>query len=126
MAELKKAWGYQGDALNLPVEDVEAAVPFYETVMGFRVVSRGDSPHRSALLQRDSVQMGLAENGGDPTQDGCAFEVDDSAALFEEFQANGLGRDDPKFEIETHDGRSWKVFYAVAPDGLCYWFGEPQ
>jgi hypothetical protein len=19
-----------------------------------------------------------------------------------------------------------KVFYVVAPDGLCYWFGEPQ
>src|SRR5688572_2905801 len=101
MAELRRAWGYQGDAMNLPVADVEAAIPYYETVMEFRVVSRGDSPYRSVLLQRDSVQIGLAENAGDPSQDGCAFEVDDVAALFEEFKANGLGRDDPQFTIET-------------------------
>ena len=69
MAELEKAWGYQGDNLNLPVRDVAAAVPFYEA-MGFTVVSRGDAQHR--------------------------------------------------------DGSRWNVFFVVAPDGLCYWFGEPQ
>ena len=63
---LDRAYGYKGDFMNLPVADVEAALPFYETVLGFRVVSRGDSPHK------------------------------------------------------------WKVFYVVAPDGLCYWFGECQ
>jgi hypothetical protein len=21
---------------------------------------------------------------------------------------------------------AWKVFYVIAPDGLCYWFGERQ
>ena len=30
------------------------------------------------------------------------------------------------FDIEQHDGVAWKVFYVVAPDGLCYWFGERQ
>lgn len=34
---------------------VEDALPFYETVMGFRVVSRGDAPHRFAILARDIV-----------------------------------------------------------------------
>ena len=28
--------------------------------------------------------------------------------------------------IEQHDEVAWKVFYVVAPDGLCYWFGERQ
>jgi hypothetical protein len=37
-ATLEKAFGYQGDKMNLPVRDLTAALPFYETVLGFRVV----------------------------------------------------------------------------------------
>ncbi len=124
--ELKNAWGYQGNNLNLPVADVEAAIPFYETVMGFRVLSRSDSPHPSAVLGRDAVRIGLAENGGDPTQDGCAFEINDAEAVFAEFKSNGYEKDEPGFKIENNHGASWKVFYMIAPDGLCYWFGEKQ
>ena len=105
-ATLDKAFGYRGDTMNLPVKEVDAAVPFYESILGFRVISRSDTPHRSAVLARDSITMGLAENGGDPTQDGCAFHV--------------TGH----FSIEQHGGAEFRVFYVVAPDGLCYWFGE--
>ncbi len=63
--------------MNLPVRDVGAALPFYETVLGFRVLSRSETPHTSAVLARDQVQIGLAENGGDSTQDGCVFHVKD-------------------------------------------------
>lgn len=35
---------YAEDAMNLPVTDVETAIPFYETIMGFKLVSRKDSP----------------------------------------------------------------------------------
>ena len=125
-ATLEKAWGYQGDSMNLPVRDLAAALPFYETVLGFQVLSRGDTPHNSAVLARDQVQIGLAENGGDSTQDGCAFHVKDLEALFAEFKANGLQKELSEFDIEQHDGVAWKVFYVVAPDGLCYWFGERQ
>jgi catechol 2,3-dioxygenase-like lactoylglutathione lyase family enzyme len=121
---LEKAFGYQGDNMNLPVADLESALPFYEGVLGFNVVSRSDTPHKSAILARDRVQMGLAENGGDPTQDGCAFHVDDLAALFEEFQRNGLNKQLSDFDTERHNEVEWKVFYVVAPDGLCFWFGE--
>jgi catechol 2,3-dioxygenase-like lactoylglutathione lyase family enzyme len=126
MATLEKAWGYQGDNMNLPVRDLAAALPFYETVLGFRVLSRNDTPHQAAVLVRDRVQLGLAENGGDPTQDGCAFHVKDLESLFAEFQANGLTKELSEFAIERHDDVAWKVFYVVAPDGLCYWFGERQ
>src|SRR5919106_5921537 len=91
-ATLQKAFGYQGDNMNLPVRDLAAALPFYETVLGFRVLSRSDTPYRSAVLARDQVQIGLAENGGDPTQDGCAFHVKDLSSLFAEFKANGSRR----------------------------------
>jgi lactoylglutathione lyase len=124
--ELKTAWGYKGNNMNLPVENLDTAIPFYESVMGFRVLSKSESPHRSAILGRDNIQIGLAENGEDPTQDGCAFEVNNADLVFNELKQNGLEKDDPKFEIERHNNASWKVFYVVAPDGLCFWFGERQ
>ena len=57
---------YRGDAMNLPVADVDAAIPFYEKTFGFRVVTRKEVPHKSVILARDEIQIGLAENGGDP------------------------------------------------------------
>ena len=123
---LAKAFGYQGDNMNLPVGNLAASLSFYETVLGFRVVSRRDTPHKSAVLARDQVQIGLVENGGDPAQDGCAFHVKDLESLFAEFNANGLQKDPSEIGTEQRDGAAWKVFYVVAPDGLCYWFGERQ
>jgi lactoylglutathione lyase len=125
-ATLEKVWGYQGNNMSLPVQDLESALPFYETVLGFRVLSRSDTPHNAAVLARDQVQIGLAENGGDSTQDGCAFHVKDLESLFAEFRANGLQKELSEFDIEQHGDVAWKVFYVVAPDGLCYWFGERQ
>jgi lactoylglutathione lyase len=123
---LERAFGYQGDAMNLPVPNVDAATLFYERVLGFRVTSRADTPHKSAVLERDAVHMRLTENGGDPTQDGCAFHVTNVDALYAEFQANGLEKKEQVFGTERHGGADWRVFYVVAPDGLCYWFGERQ
>ena len=123
---LEQAWGYQGDNMNLPVRDVEAAVPFYVSVLGFSVLSRSDTPHKSAMLARDQVQIRLAENGGDSAQDGCAFHVNGLESLFAEFRGNGLQKELSALNIEQHDNAAWKVFYVVAPDGLCYWFGERQ
>jgi catechol 2,3-dioxygenase-like lactoylglutathione lyase family enzyme len=124
-ATLEKAFGYQGDAMNLPVKNLESALPFYETVLGFRVLSRAETPQRSAVLARDHVQIGLAENGGDPGQDGCAFHVKDVESLLAELNTRGLGKPSA-MKIEPRDGVDWNVFYVVAPDGLCYWFGERQ
>lgn len=123
-ATLEKAFGYQGNNMNLPVRDLASALPFYETVLGFRALSRGELPHPSAVLARDQVQIGLAENGGDPAQDGCAFHVRGLESLFAEFKANGLLKETPDFKVEQHGETEWRVFYVAAPDGLCYWFGE--
>ncbi|MGH9833556.1 MAG: VOC family protein [Blastocatellia bacterium] len=125
-ATFKTAWPYQKDAMNLPVENLAAAIPFYETIMGFQVISRKDSPCKSAVLSRDGVQIGLAENGGDPTQDGCFFEVDNVEAAFAELKSNGLEKEEAGFRIDQHGDTSWKVFFVVAPDGLCYCLGERQ
>ena len=117
---------YEEDEMNLPVENVDESIPFYEKVMGFKVLSRSDSPHKSATLGRDLVQMRIAENGGDPTQEGCFFEVDNAEAAFAELKANGLKNEDPDFRIDQHGSKKYKVFFLVAPDGLCYCIGERQ
>jgi catechol 2,3-dioxygenase-like lactoylglutathione lyase family enzyme len=125
-AVFQTASPYVADALNLPVANLEEAVPFYETVMGFHVLSRQTSPCRSAVLSRDAVQIGLAENGGDPSQEGCFFQVDDVEAAFAELKANGLGRDEADFRVDQYGDVSYRVFFVIAPDGLCYCLGERQ
>lgn len=120
----KTASPYLQDALNLPVENLEEAIPFYETIMGFQIVSRQDMPCKSAILARDDIQIGLAENGGDPTQEGCFFEVDDVEAAFNELKNNGLQNDDPNYRTEQHGDKSFRLFFVIAPDGLCYCLGQ--
>ena len=122
----KSAWPYQADAMNLPVENVDEAIPFYEKVMGFQVGSRADTPSRAVVLKRDEVQIGLAENGGDPTQDGCFFEVDNVETAFAELKTNGLKKDEADFRIDQYGDKKFKVFFVIAPDGLCYCLGERQ
>jgi lactoylglutathione lyase len=118
----RTAASYADDAMNLPVQDVETAIPYYEKTFGFRVVSRQDAPHRSVILARDSIQIGLAENGGDPTQEGCFFEVDNVQAAFEEIK--GVPPTESAFRLDKCNGVPYRVFFEVAPDGLCYMLGE--
>jgi catechol 2,3-dioxygenase-like lactoylglutathione lyase family enzyme len=125
-ATIKHVSPFQQDSLNLPVRDLQAALPFYEKVLGFQLVSRSDTPIRSAILTRDSVQIGLAENGGDPEQDGCFFEVDSVTTAFDELKDNGLANEKADFTVQQHGDVRWKVFFVVAPDGLCYCYGERQ
>ena len=124
-ATFKTAAPYLEDAMNLPVEDLDSALSFYEKVMGFTVASRSKTTVKSAILTRDSIQIGLAENGGDPSQEGCFFEVDDVETAYGELQINGL-LSDANYRLEQHGGTSFRVFFVVAPDGLCYCLGQRQ
>lgn len=124
-ATIRQAWPYQQSVLDLPVNDLDAALPFYVNTLGFRLVGQSETPHRSVRLARDQVEIGLAENGGDPTQDGCVFEVDSVANALAELINNGWP-ERPEFRSQQHGAASWNVFFVVAPDGLCYCYGERQ
>lgn len=113
-AVFKNAWPYAKDALNLPVKSVEDALPFYETLMGFTVVSRNESP-KAIIIVRDNIQIGLAENGGDPSQEGCFFEVDDVEVAFAELKSRGLRKEEADFRIDRHGDTNWKVFLLLLP-----------
>lgn len=120
---LRRAAGYQGDALNLPVSNVDEALPFYEQSLGFHVVERRTTPVKAAILERDNVRIGLVENGGDPTQDGSFFEVSSVDRIFEELTGRGLTLKPPQVQRSEHG--AFRSFFIVAPDGLCYMLGEP-
>lgn len=59
-------------------------------------------------------------------QDGCFFEVDDVEKAYTELQANGLQQEPWVIDTEKYGDTEWRVFYVVAPDGLCYCYGERQ
>lgn len=120
---LRRAAGFQGDALNLPVANVDQALPFYEQSLGFHVVERRTTPVKAAILERDNVRIGLVENGGDSTQDGSFFEVTSVDRIFEELKGRGLKLTAP--EIQRSEHGAFRAFFVVAPDGLCYMLGEP-
>jgi predicted enzyme related to lactoylglutathione lyase len=122
-AVFRKAFPYAKDAMNLPVRDVDAAIPFYEGIMGFQLASRQETPVKSAVLQRDDIRIGLAENGGEPEQEGCFFEVDDVDTACAELKQRGYGKD-IAFRIDRYGDKSFRVFFVVAPDGLCYCLGQ--
>ena len=119
-AKLLEAWGYQSDAMALPVADVDTSAAYYVDHLGFEITDRA---HGRVVLQRDGLQMAINENGGDPTQDGVAFLVDDVDQLHKELterKAEELG----EVKAETRDDGDYQVFFLVAPDGLCFWFGQ--
>ncbi len=125
-AVFKRASPYQDDQMNLPVKNVDEAIPFYEMVMAFKVLSRSDQPCKSVVMGRNDIRIGLAENGGDPENDGCFFEVDDVESAFDELRSNGLDKEDPGYDFQQHGDTTFRLFFVVAPDGLCYCIGERQ
>src|SRR5215813_9171707 len=96
-ARYTRAMPYSGDVLGLPVRKLHDALPFYQTVMGFQVVTQSDTPCKSAILKRDNVQIGLAENGGDPEQNGCFFEVENVEDAFADLKSRGFNKGEPGF-----------------------------
>jgi len=123
-AVFRRAAPYAADAMNLPVQDVDSAIPYYERTFGFRVVSRQETPHKSVVLARDNIQIGLVENGCDSSQEGCFFEVDNIEAAFEEIK--GKPPTEAVFRIDNINGVPHRVFFEVAPDGLCYMLAQRQ
>jgi lactoylglutathione lyase len=110
--------------MNLPVADMSSSIPYYEKTLGFKVVSQTAKPHKSVVLARDRIQIGLAENGGDQTQEGCFFEVDNVEAAFTQIKGRAFEADD--FRFDSFGPITYRVFFEIAPDGLCYMIGERQ
>ena len=74
-------------------------------------------------MARDGVRLGFAINGGDPAQDGAAIRVSDIQRAKDELEANRVAT--ANWRVDERDGQRYRVFFVVAPDGLCYYFYQP-
>lgn len=122
-ASFLAAYPYQNDVLALPVSSADEAASWYGQNFGMREIERGTQPHRFAILERDGVKIGFAENGGDPTQDGAAVLVSGITEIRTELESREVNVSD--WRIDEQEGKQLKVFFVIAPDGLCYYFHEP-
>ena len=119
----KAAYPYQQDVLALPVSDISVASDWYSKHFDMAEVERKKKPIPTVILERDDVQIGFAVNGGDPTQEGAAILVDRIEEIRRTLEAKGVQVSD--WQIDERDGQKLRVFFVVAPDGLCYYVHEP-
>ena len=124
IASFRAAFPYQNDVLALPVSDVQEASTWYCHNFGMQEVERGAQPSPFVILERDGVKIGFAENGSDPTQDGAAVLVEGITELRTEMESRSINLSE--WREDERDGKKLKVFFVIAPDGLCYYFHEPM
>ena len=86
-------------------------------------IERHEQPVPTVILERDGTRIGFSINGGDASQDGASILVTNILALKAEFESAGVPVGD--WRIDEQDGQQLRVFFVVAPDGLCYYFHEP-
>jgi catechol 2,3-dioxygenase-like lactoylglutathione lyase family enzyme len=111
------------DVNALPVKDLAPAIAFYETVLGFAVVSRDVA---SARLSRDEVQIGLIPNcEHKPGEAGSlAFKVDDLEAMHRELEGKNCERG--VFGTDEWGGKKFRTFFVREQEnGYCYCFYQP-
>ena len=116
------------DPNALPVRDIEGAVAFFTSTLGFSVVS---SDSTTAVVKRDGVRIGVIRKADhDPLRAGsCYFTVDDIDGLRRELAENGAMPG--AIRIQQHDGKDFRVFFVRECDslevheGYCFCFGHP-
>lgn len=122
-ATFDAAYAYQKDVLALPVNNIDTASAWYSKHFGMVEVERHTESVPTVVMERDGVRIGFAVNGGDAEQDGAAIRVIGAAAMMAELEENGVSVGN--WRIDERDGKKLQVFFAVCPDGLCYYFHEP-
>ena len=114
----KEASAYSGNVLELPVRDVVSSSQWYQKHFGMVETERIESSVPQVILERDGIKIGLAENGGDSSQNGAAILVEGLDEIEQELEAAGVNIANRR--IDDRDGQKFNVFFVVAPDGLCY------
>jgi catechol 2,3-dioxygenase-like lactoylglutathione lyase family enzyme len=109
------------DPQRVPVRDVAPSVAFYVNVLGFEV-AEVTSTHAS--LTRDAAQIRLEKNDLDPEQFSLYFEVENVAALREEYAAKLLHPSE--LRMDSYGENRYQVFFVKEPYGVCFCLGTKQ
>jgi hypothetical protein len=118
-----QAFPYQASVLALPVTDIDAAARWYSRCFGMVEVERRSDPVPTVVMERDGTRIGFSVNGGDPSEDGAAILVSGIGAIRSQLEASGVNVSE--WGMDEREGGKLRVFFVVAPDGLCYYFHEP-
>ena len=111
------------NVLKLPVPNLVESIQFYEKNLGFTLQEKRGGDSQTAILRRDEVEIGLTENGDDPWQHSCYFQVSDLVALYEELKNTDVLDLSEIQEVYDENGHYFTFFLRDA-DGLCYCVGE--
>ena len=105
--------------------DVEAAIAFYESELGFTVDFRDGSPTAMAVIQRDGVQLMLQRTDDKHWAEQTAYRIRtrDVEALYRECQATGGKAIHPNGKLEQKPWGSTE-FAILDPFGVCITFYE--
>jgi catechol 2,3-dioxygenase-like lactoylglutathione lyase family enzyme len=76
--------------VTLPVSNLETAIEFYETKLGFKLGFRWGEPAWFAGITLDKVEIFLKEDTPAPNAGAVVFMVGDADALYEFHRANGV------------------------------------
>src|SRR5262249_45505551 len=121
MAQLKSVCPVSNENTNsLPVKELGHAISYYESVLGFTLVSRALT---TAVLRRDEAQIGLTVKGDHLPRDAgsLGFAVDDLDSLHHEL--SGRGANPGEFGIDEWGGKQHRTFFVREDwDGYCYCF----
>ena len=124
MAKLKSVSPISNENTSaLPVRELGPAISYYESVMGFSLLSRDAT---TATVQRDGVQIGLVSKLDHQLHEAgsVAFAVDDLDALHREL--SGRGGKPGQFGIDEWGGKQFRTFFLREQDnGYCYCFYCP-
>ena len=123
MKLFKGVYPISGEDLSaVPVKVIGPAVAFYQSVLGFTVVSQD---HEAATVQRDDARLGLVvKPDHKPEEAGSfAFGVTDLDAMWVELDGRGL--DLGGIRTDEWDGKKYRVFFLrEAENGYCYCFSQ--
>jgi hypothetical protein len=89
-----------------------SSVPFYETVMGFKVIRRAEA--QVCCVARGSKSPWL-KTAATRLRRVVFFQVDNAEAAFAALTANGLGRDHANFEVTAYGDDAFKQFSWLRP-----------
>ena len=107
----------------LPVRNLDAAITFYTTVLGFTVLRQEEA---SAELCRDEVRLGLLESKDhEPGKAGSlAFAVDDLERMHGELEL--AGAKPGVFGTDEWGGKQYRTFFVREDtNGYCYCYYSP-
>ncbi|MFL9458970.1 VOC family protein [Tolypothrix bouteillei VB521301_2] len=105
--------------------DMEKAIAFYESQLGFLTIHTEGNPVTMAVVKRDSAEIFLQKNDDKHLAQGTAFRVhvEHVEQLYEEFQAKGGEMIHPNGQLEM---KPWGTteFAILDPAGICITFYE--